>query len=160
MSQHLHLMTNHTAVWPALHKCIIRHLACKLYTIAYAKMRETGAQTYLTGVGTPQVYTRAQTHAQHVRWWPVYEIQIKIVLQVWSIQNLERDLRYFTYRLRSKSCTVSFVFVSAELYRNIFALQHTLRGDRNSFWLLVPMGDTEYGDKSQAPCLHLEGERY
>lgn len=51
--------------------------------------------SYLAGASTPQIHATAQTDAEDVLRGPVHQVQIEVVLQLRSIQNLEgypRDL--------------------------------------------------------------------
>lgn len=56
--------------------------------------------TNLTSTSTPQIDTGAQPHTQYILRRPVYEIEIKVVLQLGRIQHLERDLGDFAYSLQ------------------------------------------------------------
>ena len=49
--------------------------------------------TYLARECTPQVHCRAQSHRQNVVGRPVKQVEVEVILQFWSIQDLERRLR-------------------------------------------------------------------
>lgn len=48
--------------------------------------------THLAGAGTPQVHAGPQPHAEHIEGGPVHQVQVKVVLQLRSVQDLEGDL--------------------------------------------------------------------
>lgn len=54
-----------------------------------------GVITYLAGAGAPQVDTGAQSHTEHVQRRPVHQVEVEIVLELWSIQNFEGNFGYF-----------------------------------------------------------------
>lgn len=45
---------------------------------------------------TPEVDTRSQSNSEHILRAPVNKVQVKVILQGWSIKYLEWDLRYFS----------------------------------------------------------------
>lgn len=51
---------------------------------------------HLAGAGAPQVDAGPQTHAEQVPRRPVYQVEVEVVLQLWSVQHLEGDLRDLT----------------------------------------------------------------
>lgn len=50
------------------------------------------SSTHLAGAGTPQVHAGPQPHAEHVEGGPVHQVQVEVVLQLRSVQDLEGDL--------------------------------------------------------------------
>lgn len=48
--------------------------------------------THLAGAGTPQVHTGPQPHTEYVEGGPVHQVQVEVILQLGSVQDLERDL--------------------------------------------------------------------
>lgn len=57
--------------------------------------RHVGEIAYLAGAGAPQVDAGAQSHAEYVQRGPVHQIEVEIVLELWSIQNFKRNFGYF-----------------------------------------------------------------
>lgn len=53
------------------------------------------AAPYLARAGAPQVDAGAQPHAEHVQRRPVHQVEVEVVLELWSIQNFERNFGYF-----------------------------------------------------------------
>lgn len=41
----------------------------------------------------PQVNTWTQSYCQNIAWWPIYQIEIEIILECWCIKYLEGNLR-------------------------------------------------------------------
>lgn len=62
---------------------------------AFAAAQHTHTHTYLACAGTPQVDTRAKSHAEDVQRRPVHEVEVEVVLKLWSVQHFEGNLRYF-----------------------------------------------------------------
>lgn len=56
------------------------------------KQKFTLQYRYLAGACAPQVNTRAQPHTEHIESRPVHQVKIKVILQLWSIQDFKGNL--------------------------------------------------------------------
>lgn len=54
------------------------------------------SHTHLASAGAPEVDAGSQADTEDVEGGPVHQVEIEVILQLWSIKHLEGDLRDLT----------------------------------------------------------------
>lgn len=69
---------------------------CKALVTGYIqsikKSKHNSISSDLAGAGTPQINTGSQADTEQVTRRPVYQVEVEVILQLWSIQHFEGDL--------------------------------------------------------------------
>lgn len=103
------------------------------------------AAPHLAGAGAPQVDAGAQPHAEHVQRRPVHQVEVEVVLELWSVQNFERNFGYFARgfpRRPQKFLTVEQYTEKLKCHIAQQRRQHM----RSFYYLLLLTGEREYGE--------------
>lgn len=87
--------------------------------------------SHLARARAPQVDTGSQTDAEQVSRRPVYQVEVKIVLQLRGVQDLERDLGDLSGWFPRRSEQLVTGETIAETMRQILSTAHQFYGGKS-----------------------------
>jgi len=102
--------------------------------------------THLAGARTPQVDTCTQSNAEHIQRGPVHEVEVEVVLELWSIQDFERYFGYFARRFPWRPQQLLAAMHNTSTWGIHATVSKTAEMTWTQYYLLLLTGDREYGE--------------